>query len=43
MCEAETDENPSWQTEKAIHDLRLWLKVLKQQTAELEKLATQRR
>ena len=43
MREAEADVGPSWQTEKAIHDLRLWLKVLKQQTAELEKLAAHRR
>ncbi len=33
----------SWQTEKAISDLRLWLKVLTQQTADMEKKATQRR
>jgi|JI10StandDraft_1071094.scaffolds.fasta_scaffold20588_8 hypothetical protein len=33
----------SWQTEKAISDLRLWLKVLTQQTDDMEKQATQRR
>lgn len=43
LREAEADVGPSWQTEKAIYDLRLWLKVLKQTTADMEKLAAQRR
>lgn len=43
LREAEAAIGPSWQTEKAIYDLRLWLKVLKQQTADLEKSAARRR